>query len=190
MGVVGFIPRVDIFHRREDLSTTFLLALEEALEVQEAVACHFILESTQPTLVQSVNLQFQQLFLFVGEFRDPCFLVEDNGCRGWGCRVGFGFIARDHGVGFGGAEEGCDGGILGFFGGVGGDLAGFAFERHGFVGDGMWMWMVVEHWERVVSEDPLDATLSSKKTRLRHHLPSNQQSSIVGKMKQIVLDRY
>lgn len=70
------LPRIDILFRRKDLGFGILFFLEEALQVQELSSHHLILEISKPALVQSIDLQLEQLLLLRRERRHPFVLVK------------------------------------------------------------------------------------------------------------------
>jgi hypothetical protein len=139
---ISDIPRVHIFHRRENLLPTRNFLPEEFLQIQEVFGNDVILELSKPALMKCVNLQFQQFLLFICKFGDPGFLVEFGGglrcfacaCSSWYC---FGFteeggdaVIRQDGIGRSwrlGLRI-----LLCLFGGIRCQVYGFAFERHDY----------------------------------------------------------
>jgi hypothetical protein len=76
MEELGCKPGIDIFHWREDFLARIKFFFEKALELEEFFAGDFVLELGQPAFMQSVNFEFQQVFLLVGEFGEPFLLVK------------------------------------------------------------------------------------------------------------------
>lgn len=112
-------PGVDVLEGREDFLALLGFAFQEALEVEKVWACDLIGEVGQPGVVESVDLELEQVLLLGGELGEPGVFVERfrRGRGGRGVRGGLGID------GLGRAKEGCNGGVLGLLG-VGGGLAG------------------------------------------------------------------
>lgn len=72
----GCRPRIDVFHWGEDFLARVDFFLEEAFKFEEFFAGHFVFERGQPALMQSLNLELQEIFLLVGEFCEPFLPVE------------------------------------------------------------------------------------------------------------------
>jgi hypothetical protein len=76
VGPLMHSPGVDICHRREDLLACVNLLLEELLQLEKLLARDIILQNGKPALMQSIDLELQQLFLLGTELRDPGVFVE------------------------------------------------------------------------------------------------------------------
>lgn len=70
------VPRVDVLLWRKDCYARIFLFLEEPLQVEELWSDQLILEMSQPTHVQRIDLQLQKLLLLRGERFNPLVLVE------------------------------------------------------------------------------------------------------------------
>ena len=101
-------PAVHVFAGREDFLSRQCFIAQEAFEAEEGLACDFILQRAEPTLVKSFDFEFEELFLLVGEFGEPGFFVEGRRLRCRCGRGGGGLGRVDGAIGraFGLAEEG------------------------------------------------------------------------------------
>jgi hypothetical protein len=70
------MPRIYVLARREDFLAAHNFGFQETFEIQELLGDNLIFEMGQPTLVQGVDLESQEVFGLSRKRLGPGFLVE------------------------------------------------------------------------------------------------------------------